>query len=82
MTAIATSTRAALRQSDKPALFQVWIDVNCDVTPAPDWWWDSPPKPLAEALQDAHDARSSAWTCVVLPEGQNPRPDGRWDNPV
>jgi hypothetical protein len=65
---------------DRLDLFQVWIDVNCG-TAAPDWWWNSPPQPLAQALDEAAEARRNEWICQVLPEGVNPRPDGRWDNP-
>ena len=61
-------------------LFQVWIDLNFGEGPT-DWWWNSPPQPLRDALAEAHRAREGGWTCRVMPEGQNPRPDGRWDNP-
>ena len=33
------------------------------------------------ALQEAADAREKEWVCLVMPEGTNPRNDGRWDNP-
>jgi len=65
----------------RPALFQVWIDLNAGTTPEPDWAWNSPPKPLRDALEEAAEARLTDWICIVLPEGQNPRPDGRWDYP-
>ena len=64
----------------KPFLFQVWIDLRFGTPPA-DWWWNSPPKPLGDALKESADARAQEWVCLVLPEGQNPRADGRWDNP-
>jgi hypothetical protein len=63
-----------------PGLFQVWIDLNFGKPPA-DWWWNSPPQPLGDALDEAADARRSGWVCIIEPEGKNPRPDGRWDNP-
>ncbi len=63
-----------------PLLFQVWIDLEFGEAKA-DWWWNSPPKPIGDALDEAAEARKSEWVCVVLPEGTNPRPDGRWDNP-
>ena len=61
-------------------LFQVWIDLNAGQEPA-EWWWNSPPQPLRDALVEAAEARVGGWTCRVMPEGQNPRADGRWDNP-
>lgn len=66
--------------ADKPLLLQVWIDLNFGQQPS-DWWWNSPPKPAKEALQEATEARAGGWTVVITPEGQNPRADGRWDNP-
>lgn len=61
-------------------LFQVWIDLNSGEE-SPDWWWNSPPQSLQGALREAAEARAGGWVCRVMPEGQNPRPDGRWDNP-
>lgn len=61
-------------------LFQVWIDLNFGEPPS-DWWWNSEPQPLRDALQEAADTRAGGWVVKVMPEGQNPRPDGRWDNP-
>jgi hypothetical protein len=66
--------------TDKPALFQVWIDLNFGEG-TPEWWWNTPPKPLGDALDEAAKVRAEKWICKVLPEGVNPRPDGRWDNP-
>lgn len=63
-----------------PALFQVWIDLSFG-TEAPDWWWNSPPKPLSGALDECAKLRTGGWIAKVMPEGVNPRPDGRWDNP-
>jgi hypothetical protein len=63
-----------------PALFQVWIDLSCG-TETPDWWWNSPPKPLPGALDECAECRAGGWIAKVMPEGVNPRPDGRWDNP-
>lgn len=63
-----------------PALFQVWIDLTYG-TETPDWWWNSPPKPLAGALDECAKCRAEGWIAKVMPEGVNPRPDGRWDNP-
>ena len=60
--------------------FQVWVDLNFGEGLA-DWWWNSPPQPLRDALAEAAWARAGGWTCRVMPEGQNPRLDGRWDNP-
>lgn len=64
-----------------PLLFQVWIDLTFGEEAAADWWWNSEPQPLAAALDEAAQTRAAGWICQVLPEGQNPRPDGRWDNP-
>jgi len=63
-------------------LFQVWIDLNYggEFGP-PDWWWNSEPQPLRDALEEAAETRADGWVVAVYPEGQNPRPDGRWDNP-
>lgn len=63
-------------------LFQVWIDLGFGGRfGPPEWWWNSPPQPLFAALAEAAEARKTEWVCRVMPEGQNPRPDGRWDNP-
>jgi hypothetical protein len=62
-------------------LYQVWFDVNCGQEATADWWWDTEPEPCSAAYIHAADLKSSGWICVVLPEGKNPRPDGRWDNP-
>lgn len=62
-------------------LFVVWFDVNGGYPPS-DWWWEVlGPQPLAPALDLAAELRSQGWICQVVPEEQNPRPDGRWDNP-
>jgi hypothetical protein len=62
-------------------LFVVWFDLHCGRPPA-DWWWEVPgPQPLPAALDAAAEMRADGWICKVVPEGQNPRPDGRWDNP-
>lgn len=61
-------------------LYQVWIDLTFGQE-TPDWWWNSPPQPLAGALRESSHARAIGWICQVLPLGMNPRPDGRWDNP-
>lgn len=59
---------------------------SCECPPArsetpSDWWWNSEPQPLRDALEEAAETRAAGWVVAVLPEGQNPRPDGRWDNP-
>ena len=62
-------------------LFVVWFDLSCGRQPH-DWWWEIPgPQPLSAALDLAAQMRADRWVCMVLPEGRNPRPDGRWDNP-
>lgn len=80
MTVTLTPARASLEVPKVPALFQVWIDLNFGEGDS-DWWWNSPPKPLRLALEEAAEVRAGGWVCLMLPEGQNPRPDGRWDNP-
>lgn len=61
-------------------LFRVWFDVNCGYDPVPDWWCEDP-EPLPRALDEAAKARAAGWIVMVLPDGQNPRADGRWANP-
>lgn len=61
-------------------LFQVWIDLNFGEG-NPDWWWNSPPQELKKALMESAACRSGGWVSVVIQEGENPRDDGRWDNP-
>lgn len=62
-------------------LFVVWFDINGGEPPA-DWWWEKPgPQPFSAALDLAAKLRADGWVCKVMPEGQNPRADGRWDNP-
>lgn len=68
-------------QDAKPALFQVWIDIDCGHEPEPDWWWNSEPQPLPGALDEAAECRASGFLAKVMPESMNPRKDGRWDNP-
>lgn len=81
MSTVTLSSDCALQEPVTPMLFQVWIDEDCGRMPEPCWWWNSPPQPLRHALQEAADARAEGWIVCVLPEGQNPRPDGRWDDP-
>ena len=66
-----------------PLQFQVWADV-CGEEPGaePDWWWNSAPQSLSGALKESAAARAEGWRTLVAAEGCNPRPDGRWDNPV
>lgn len=62
-------------------LFVVWFDLNCG-RGVSDWWWEVPgPQPLPAALNLAAELRFKGWLCKVMPDSQNPRPDGRWDNP-
>lgn len=71
----------AKQQLSQEPLFQVWFDVDCGLTPTPNWWWDTEPEPCSSAYMHAAQLRAQGWVCVVLPEKQNPRLDGRWDNP-
>ena len=68
------------RASTADFLFQVWIDL-CFGEGEPDWWWNSPPQPLPDAVAESIECRAAGWVSQVLPEGTNPRKDGRWDNP-
>ena len=64
------------------SLFWVWFDTNCGIG-APDWWWEIPgAQPLPAALDLAAELRAGGWIVRVMPDGANPRPDGRWDNPA
>lgn len=68
-------------QAPPDGLFVVWFDVNCGIPPA-DWWWEIPgAQPLSGALNLAAKLRADGWLCKVVPDGENPRADGRWDNP-
>ncbi len=64
----------------KEGLFQVWIDLKFGEPPH-DWWWNSKPQPLRDALSESAELRTKGWFCQVTPAGHNPRPDMRWDNP-
>lgn len=75
-----TKVRVAYRPAKIPALYQVWIDLNFGEGD-PDWWWNSAPKALSGAVAESIECRQAGWVTQVLPEGTNPRPDGRWDNP-
>ena len=68
------------KQVPTDGLFIVWYDLNCGSLPS-DWWWDPPAQPLSAALDIAAELRRDDWICKVMPEDQNPRPDGRWDHP-
>ncbi|CAE6820431.1 hypothetical protein R70006_06172 [Paraburkholderia domus] len=59
-------------------LFNVWYDLNCGCLPS-DWCCDPPGVPLAIALDRAAELRKNEWIVKVMPDDQNPRPDGRWD---
>jgi hypothetical protein len=72
---------AAENQVPTFGLFVVWFDLRGGIRPA-DWWWEIPgPQPLPAALDLAAELRADGWLCRVMPDWQNPRPDGRWDNP-
>lgn len=73
--------QAADEQVPVDGLFVVWFDLHFGYPPG-DWWWEEPGRqPLKDALEMAAEMRRDGWVCQVVPEGQNPRPDGRWDNP-
>ncbi|WP_430231808.1 hypothetical protein [Paraburkholderia tropica] len=59
-------------------LFNVWYDLNCGCVPS-DWCYDPPALPLSVALDLAAELRKGDWLVKVMPDDQNPRPDGRWD---
>lgn len=82
MSAVIEKPKVTHRSEGLPplGLFQVWIDLSFGVG-LPDWWWNDEPKILQAALDEAADCRRMGWTVKVMPEGKNPRPDGRWDNP-
>lgn len=66
------------RHNHQFGLFQVWVDRNCGFSEQ-DWSWNSAPKKLGAALDEAADCRARGFPTKILPEGMNPRPDGRWD---
>lgn len=80
MSAVADVVRQEQDEEVTPGLFQVWIDLNFGELPS-DWWWNSPLQALPSALDEAAECRRSGWVAVVMPQGVNPRDDGRWDNP-
>lgn len=80
MKTIELPEKERLETPETPALFQVWIDLAFGEGD-PDWWWNSEPQELASALNEASDLRSGGWVCKIMPDGMNPRTDGRWDNP-
>lgn len=61
--------------------YRLWFDTG---TPQnPDWWVEDDVFPSMNAAADSSVAAAlSGWRVQVLPEPQNPRPDGRWDNPI
>lgn len=81
MNTVSETTNYTNAEDFKPVLFQVWIDTNCGFA-EPDWYWNSEPKLLQHALVEAAECRARRFPTKILPEGMNPRPDGRWDNPV
>lgn len=80
MNAVVDVVRLEQDEAVRPGLFQVWIDLNFGESPA-DWWWNSEPQLLASALDEAAECRRMEYVAAVMPEGINPRADGRWDNP-
>jgi hypothetical protein len=69
-------TSAKQSEDIKPLLFIVWIDDNFGYE-LPNWEWNSPPKPIEGALEEAQECRATGYPTQIWPEGQTPRPDGR-----
>lgn len=69
---------AQLETPDRPAHFQVWID-DMGLTVPPEWDWNSPPRPLWNALEEARACRAMGYLTVVMPEGIRPKSDGSFD---
>lgn len=63
------------------SMFVVWIDTHVGIIQPPEWDMNSPPQPLASALDEAAWLRRSDWPAKVLPEGMTPRPDGLFESP-
>ena len=83
MSAVIERVQLGEVEADLPTdgLFMVWFDLNFGDEPA-DWWWELPGlQPLPAALDLAAQLRANDFVCKVMPEGKNPRTDGRWDNP-
>lgn len=58
-----------------------WIDTSAKGEEG-DWWWEEPgPMPLVGATILAASMRAAGWSARVLRWPENPRRDGRWDNP-
>lgn len=67
---------------DPHPLYIIWIDITCGQDQYAEWWWNElTPRPLADCTIKAAQLRAKGWPTQVLPRNQNPRPDGRWDNP-
>lgn len=70
-----------------PMLFVVWIDSNCGIKEiGADWEMNSahlcPAKPLHDALDEAAECQTGGYPTVIMPEGQTPRADGLFSNPL
>lgn len=65
---------------DQGGMYRVWFDLEHGEG-KPDWWCEDP-ETISEALSSIIDAAKKGWVCMILPDGVNPRPDGRWDNPI
>lgn len=80
MTAALARCPVIHQRAERQALYQVWIDLDFGEGD-PDWWWNTAPKPLPAAVEESLECKRGGWVAIVLPDGVNPRPDGRWDNP-
>ncbi|ODM71704.1 hypothetical protein [Bradyrhizobium elkanii] len=70
--------RAPNASLEPALLYVVWIETNLGEEPDTDWWWNSEPQPLGDALYESAECKRAGFPSVVLPEGTSPRPDGRF----
>lgn len=68
-------------EDEKLHLFVVWIDTNLGYSET-DWEMNSIPRALPGALDEATETRSEGYPTKVMIEGQTPRPDGLFGNPL
>jgi hypothetical protein len=72
MTTVREQAQQEQQRAFKPLLFQVWIECYMgSPLMTPDWEWNSPPKPLRDALEEAAECRAMGYPTRVLPHIDN-----------